>query len=214
MLKHNNFRKKNKGGNRKGTVPKSELMLNTYELKPFHPTPKMIHTFRYQISTAITGQTVTCVNIFAAWVLAISSSALKSIIGNMRIIHVAATAATSTFDQLFIRDANQQGVVDPVDSTSITGVTNVMWKPNSKSLASDWFNYNTQSGSSAASLFTMSLPVNAILELKCQIVLGGAAGTISGANYTGIVTQGYMYSMGLDGAPASIYYTPLGMNAA
>jgi len=134
--------------------------------------------------------------------------------GNMRIKHVRIVGASSTFEELYIRDANQQGLVDPVDTSSVTGVANVLWKPNKNSLTSDWFNFGTQSGSSAASLFILSAPVNSIIELAVDCVLGGAAGTGSGASYTSTFTLGVMYSMGLDGAAGSIYYTPIGMNGA
>jgi len=212
FLKRYNKNRKNSG--KSLAVPASLMKLDTLQLAPFHPTPKQNHKFRYKVSTAITGQTVTAANIFAAWVLAISSTVARSIIGNMRIKNVKIVGATSTFEELYIRDANQQGYVDAVDATGNQGITSAEWKPSPKSLSSEWFNFNTQSGSSAASLFTLSAPVNSIIEVDTQIVLGGAAGTISGASYTGVYTQGYMYSMGLDGAPGSIYYVALGMNGA
>jgi len=194
--------------------PKSELMLNTLELKPFHPVPIYKKKFRYKIATAVVGQTVTCQNIFAAWVQASTTTSARSIIGNMRIRHVAIVGNTTGFEELYCRDANQQGYVDSVDSTNVNGNTSVIWRPKPKSLSSDWFNFGTYSGNTPASLFTFSAPVNSILELAVDFVLSGAAGSIGGQVYTSTFTAGVSYSMGLDGAPGSIYYTAIGMNSA
>jgi len=202
------FRSKRSRGSR-GSLKTPGTMV----FKPFHPTPIYSHKFRYKIASAIVGQTVTQANIFACYVLATSAANSRSIIGNMRIKKVTAIAtglSATTIDELYIRDANQQGLVDPIDASS-TGQGNAIatWKPNRKSLSADWFNFGT-----GGSLFTMSLPAGATLELDVDMVLGGAAGTISGGSYTGTYTTGYMYSMGLDGSAGSIYYQALGMNQA
>jgi len=147
------------------------------------------------------------------WVLAISSTQGRSIIANFRIkkiIAIATGLSSTSTDELFIRDANAQGIVDPIDASS-TGQGNalVVWKPNKNSLCADWFNYNT-----GGSLVILSVPSGATIEFDMDFVLSGAAGTISGASYTATLTQGYMYSMGPDGAAGSIYYQALGMNQA
>jgi len=205
-----NHKKNHKNSRRNGT---SKIQSGYQLFKPFHPTPIYHKLFRYKIGSAIVGQTVTQANIFASWVMAVSSIAARSIMGNMRIRYVKAIAtglSATTIDELYIRDANQQGLVDPIDSSS-TGQGNaiVVWKPNKKSLTSDWFNYGT-----GGSLFTMSLPAGTTLELSADFVLGGAAGTTSGNTYAATVTLGQLYSMGLDGSAGSIYYQALGMNQA
>jgi len=208
------WKEANKSKSSKGNlIPKSSATLSTLILKPFHPTPKFRKIFRWKITTAIVGQTVTQANIFAAWVLATSAGAVRSLMASMKILSVKAIAtgfSATSIDELYIRDANQQGVVDPVDSTSTgEGNTLVQWKPDPKSLTSDWFNFGT-----GGSCFTLSVPVGAILELDCEYVNPGAAGTGATATYAATVTTGIGYSMGLDGSAGSIYYAAIGMNQA
>jgi len=207
-VKHN---KKSKSKGQISGKSSVKTMLGNKIFTPFHPTPIMRKIFRYKIGSAIVGQTVTQANIFAAWVLAVSATNVRSIMANMRIRKVTAIAtglSSTTIDELYIRDANQQGLVDPIDSTS-TGQGNAVatWKPNSKSLSSDWFNFGT-----GGNLFTLSIPAGSTLELDVDMVLGGAAGTTAQQVYTSTVTLGIMYSMGIDGAAGSIYYQAIGMN--
>jgi len=209
-------RSNRKSGKNSGSVPHTKMMLNTFELKPFQPVPKMTHKFRYKIATLVTQQTVTAANIFASWVLATGSTNGRSIMQCMRIKHVAIVGTVAaSFEDMNCRDANQQGLVDQWDASNNNGTTSVIWKPNKKSLAADWFNFNTQSGSSASNLFLYSAPVNAILELCVEIILNGSSSSISGASYTMVgATAGFSYSMGLDGSAGSIYYSAIGMNNA
>jgi len=179
---------------------------------PFHPTPIFTKLFRWKIATAIVGVTVTQANVFASWVLATGATSVRSIMSNMRIRRLTAICtglSANVEDEIYIRDANAQGLVDPIDSTSSgQGNTIATWKPNSKSLASDWFNFNT-----GGSLVIMSLPSGTTLEAEFDFVIGGAAGTISSAVYTVAgATAGFLYQMGLDAAPGSIFYTAIGMN--
>jgi len=216
MLKRNKSRSKKGGKSNKGLIPKKYEQLNTYELKPFQPCPHQAHKFRYKIATVVTQQTVTAANIFASWVMATGTTNGRSIMQCMRIKHVliVGTVAAS-FEDMNCRDANQQGLVDQWDASNNNGTTGVMWKPSPKSLASDWFNFNTQSGSAASNLFLFSAPVNAILELSVDLVLNGSSSSISGASYTMVgATAGFCYSMGLDGSAGSIYYSAIGMNNA
>jgi len=179
---------------------------------PFHPTPIFTKLFRWKIATAIVGVTVTQANVFASWVLATGATSVRSIMANMRVRLLTAICtglSANVEDEIYIRDANAQGLVDPIDSTSSgQGNTIATWKPNSKSLASDWFNFNT-----GGSLVIMSLPSGTTLEAEFDFVIGGAAGTISSASYTvaGAVA-GFLYQMGLDASPGSIFYTAIGMN--
>jgi len=197
-------------------VPKGissvKVAQGTLVFAPFHPTPIYRKLFRWKIATSIVGQTVTQANVFAAWVMATGATSVRSLMANMRIRRLTAIAtglSAVVEDEIYIRDANAQGLVDPVDSTS-TGQGNTMatWKPNNKSLASDWFNFNT-----GGSLVIMSLPSGSTLEAEIEFVIGGAAGTISSATYTVAgASAGFIYQMGLDGAPGSIFYTAIGMN--
>lgn len=204
---------KNKKNSKKWGVSNKGLELGTLIFKPFHPTPIQSHCFRFKIGSSITGLTILQSNIFAMYVLAISGTTARSIMSSMRIKYFRAIAtgfSTSVIDELYIRDANAQGLVDPIDSTSTgQGNAHVLWRPNKKSLSSDWFNFNT-----GGSICIMSLPAGTTLEVCVDFVLGGAAGTISGASYTSVYTTGFMYSMGLDGAAGSINYQAIGMNQA
>jgi len=200
----------------KHVVPREQLTLNTYELKPFKPALQVVHKFRYKIATLVTQQTVTAPNIFACLVMATGASNGRSLIQSMRIKHVAIVGTVAaSFEDMNIRDANQQGVVDQWDASNNNGTTNVFWKPSPKSLSADWFNFNTDSGTAAANLFLYSAPVNAILELCVDCVMNGTSSSISGASYTlAGATAGFCYSMGLDGSAGSIYYSAIGMNNA
>jgi len=214
-MKYNSKTKKAQKKN-EGYVPRGKSSVNTSSgvlvFSPFHPTPIFRKLFRWKIATAIVGVTVTQANVFAAWVLATGASSVRSIMGNMRIRRLTAICtglSANVEDEIYIRDANAQGLVDPIDSTSSgQGNTIATWKPNSKSLASDWFNFNT-----GGSLVIMSLPSGTTLEAEFDFVIGGAAGTISSASYTvaGAVA-GFLYQMGLDASPGSIFYTAIGMN--
>lgn len=212
-----NGKNKNQRKNRTvGAVPKSMSSVKTASgtlvFAPFHPTPIFRKLFRWKIPTAIVGQTVTQANVFASWVMATGSTSGRSIMSNMRIRRMTAICtglSANVEDEIYIRDANAQGLVDPVDSTSSgQGNTIATWKPNPKSLAGDWFNFNT-----GGSLVIMSLPSGTTLEVEIDFVIGGAAGTISSAVYTMVgATAGFLYQMGLDGSAGSIYYTAIGMN--
>jgi len=200
----------------KGTVPKGmssvKTATGTLVFAPFHPTPIYRKLFRWKINTAIVGQTVTQANVFASWVMATGATSVRSLMANMRIRRLTAIAtglSANVEDEIYIRDANSQGLVDPVDSTSSgQGNTIATWKPNPKSLVGDWFNFNT-----GGSLVIMSLPSGTTLEAEFDFVFGGAAGTISSAVYTVAgANAGFMYQMGLDAAPGSIFYTAIGMN--
>jgi len=213
--KKNHKSGKRKGGNG-GFSPPGLMQLNTKELKPFKPSPILSHKFRYKIPTLVTQQTVTAANIFAAMVLATGATNGRAVFQSMRIKHfLIVGSVAASFEDMNCRDANQQGVVDQWDASNNNGTTSVFWKPSKKSLSSDWFNFNTQSGSSGANLFLYSAPVNAIVELAVDAVLNGTSSSISGASYTMVgATAGFMYSMGLDGSPGSIFYSAIGMNNA
>jgi len=205
------LKKQNSGDGKANSVG---LMSGIMVFKPFHPTPVYSKLFRYKIPTAIVGQVVTMNNIFAAWVVAQSTTVGRALISTMRIRRVTAiaTALSATVDEeLYIRDASLYGPVDPVDSTS-TGQGNAIatWKPKAKSLAGDWFQYTT-----GASCFQYSLPAGATLEIDIDFVVSGAAGTALTTTYTlAGATTGTWYSMGLDGSAGSIYYSAIGMNNA
>jgi len=199
-----------------GSVPKDHKTVHvssgTLVFSPFHPTPIFSKIFRWKIATAIVGTTITQANVFAAWVMATGATSVRSIMANMRIKRLTAICtglSANVEDEIYIRDANAQGLVDPIDSTSSgQGNTIATWKPNSKSLASDWFNFNT-----GGSLVIMSLPSGTTLEAEFDFVIGGAAGTISSAVYTVAgASAGFLYQMGLDASPGSIFYTAIGMN--
>jgi len=182
-------------------------------LPTFHPTPIYSKIFRYKVGTAIVGQNITQANIFAMWVMAITTTVSRSVMASMRVKHIRAIAtglSATTTDELYIRDDNINGMIDPVDQSS-TGQGNaiVTWKPHKTSLSALGFQSSTGNA-----VCILSVPAGATIEFAVDFTLSGFAGAGLTATYTSAYTAGVMYSMGPDGASGSIYYAAIGMNQA
>jgi len=211
VSKQNSNKKKPNRQKRSSTVGKVRSGLSVF--KPFHPTPVYRKLFRYKVGSAIVGQNITQNNIFAMWVCAQTVASARSIMNCMKIhsIRAIATGLSSTVtDELYIRDDNINGPVDPIDASS-TGQGNavVEWRPRKKSLGDDWFQSST-----GTAICILSIPAGATIEFDVSFVINGAAGTGLTAQYTSTFVAGDFYSMGPDGAAGSIFYQSIGMNQA
>jgi len=204
-------KKKSNRSKQSSTIGKVRSGLSVF--KPFHPTPVYRKLFRYKVGSAIVGQNITQNNIFAMWVCAQTVASARSIMNCMKVHSIRAIAtglSATTTDELYIRDDNINGLVDPVDATS-TGQGNavVEWKPKKDSLGHDWFQSSTGSA-----ICILSIPVGATIEFDVSFVINGASGTGLTAQYTSTYVAGDFYSMGPDGAAGSIFYQAIGMNQA